>query len=61
MAETFSLPAEWKTMMADSQRFGHGVQMRRHVNLKNGEYLSILSKVFRIFGLDELVDLKVAE
>ena len=27
----------------------------------NGEHLSILSRVFRIFGLDELVDLKVAE
>ena len=27
----------------------------------NGEHLSLLSRVFRIFGLDELVDLKVAE
>ena len=35
--------------------------MRNHVDLENGEHLSILSRVFRIFGLDELVDLKVAE
>ena len=32
-----------------------------HVDLENGEHLGILSRVFRIFGLDELVDLKVAE
>ena len=43
------------------QRFGHGVQMRKHVDLENEKHLSILSRVFRIFGLDELVDLKVAE
>ena len=36
-------------------------QGRKHVDRENGEHLSILSRVFRIFGLDELTDLKVAE
>ena len=36
-------------------------QGRKHVDRRNDEHLSILSRVFRIFGLDELADLKVAE
>ena len=36
-------------------------QGRKHVDRGNDEHLSILSRVFRIFGLDELTDLKFAE
>ena len=34
---------------ADVSSFEHAVQMRNHVDLENGEHLSILSRVFRIF------------
>ena len=57
-------PLDGKALMADADVSDLNTEWwtkEKARRSEKGEHLSILSRVFRIFGLDEPVDLKVAE